>query len=143
LKGAPASRAGASIAWALAADGPYTTVWEYAPPAGWLDGKPQDRLLVWPEVDRRVEGIPAGTRKVFVRYRLDGMALDDIRLSSFTRPEAGPAARLEIKHEWLSGGMRMSKTIEIADPSTGSSYNLDAGTGEMKNKTIILECQAQ
>src|SRR5207302_3370560 len=79
----PADRA-ASLAWSAAPEGPYTELWHYDPELKWKDGTPINRTLRWPEVFHQVRSLPAGTQHVYVRYRINGMALDNIRLAAIS-----------------------------------------------------------
>ncbi|MEO8658282.1 MAG: hypothetical protein ABI693_07415, partial [Bryobacteraceae bacterium] len=70
----PSTNAEASIAWSTSPLGPYKTVWQYDPTLHWLDGKPETRLLIWPEVDRDIP-LKSAT-DVYLRYRVRGLAID-------------------------------------------------------------------
>ena len=140
-QGAPAGRAAASIAWSLSPEGPFTALWEYAPPAQWLDGSPEQRLLVWPEVDKELSDFPAGTKKIYLRYHLEGLALDDIRLALFT-PAGDYPSNINLTHEWISGGRQVSKTVRIDNPTLEKLYLVNIGAGEIQNTALILECPA-
>jgi len=134
------SQAKASIAWSLSPDGPYTTIWEYNPAISWLDNKPEKRTLRWPEVDRRISGLPSGVKVVYLKYTLDGMALDDLRIALFTSPPARQS-RLVITHVWAAGNSQSSQTMEITKPEKETSYKVDAGTGsKIENKAVIFYC---
>ena len=132
----------AALEWATSIDGPYQTLWRFQPPSEWLDGRIERRVLAWPEVDQVVENLPAGTGKVFVRYRLDGMALDDVRLAAFTALAAGPA-RLLVTHRWRTGGQNLSQTIEIGDPRQETVYTVNAGRGEVVPLALEFECPVE
>ncbi len=134
------SRARASIEWSRSLDGPWTEIWRYQPFTAGLDGEKIERLLSWPETDIKVNP-GSGVRKVYVRYRLEGMALDDIRLAAFTA--AGRTGGLILTHEWLSNGNRVTRTVDVPDPSREFRYSLDTGRGEFKNISISFECPAQ
>ncbi|MGH9667735.1 MAG: hypothetical protein ACRD9L_25235, partial [Bryobacteraceae bacterium] len=71
-----ASAPEADLSWGTSPTGPYHTLWTYNAKLTWKDGQPIDRTLRWPEVDRHVNAVPPGTRRVYVRYRLCGIALD-------------------------------------------------------------------
>jgi len=133
-------RARASLAWSASAGGPYTTLWEYQPNPEWLDNQPESRLLRWPEVDRVVENLPPGTRKVFLRCRLEGMALDDIRLAAYTSPGAAENPALEIIHEWTANGVGRSFSLKPEDPTREFGYTVDAGPRNIENSALILAC---
>ena len=131
----------ASLAWSTEADGEYRTLWEYRRELRWLDGEPVRRLLRWPEVDREVASLPAETRKVYVRYRFDGMALDDVRLAvvSADRPSTG---KLLVTHVWDENGRTKRYTARL-DPSGGEQrYTVRARPGTtVRNRAIIFECR--
>ncbi|MEA1997109.1 MAG: hypothetical protein U9N45_05695 [Gemmatimonadota bacterium] len=139
----------ASIAWSYTPDGPYTGLWDYDPGSvEWLDSKKETRLLRWPEVDLTVDGLTAGTSKVYLRYRLRGMALDDVRLAVFTAATAPfdreKSSRLEITHVWNNRGVRHSRIIKINDPERKKSYRVDTGRwGVVENRALILACPAR
>ncbi len=135
------ARAKGVIEWSRSVEGPWTEIWRYKPASAGLDGERVERLLAWPETDTQVAPGP-GVRKLYVRYRVEGMALDDIRLSAFTAG-GGRTGRLVLTHEWLSGGNRVSRTVEVPDPSREFRYGLDTGRGEFKNISLTLECPAQ
>ena len=74
----------ASISWSTDPGGPWTTLWTYDPKLTWLDGQPIRQVLRWPEIDRKVRNLPSGTRRVYVRYQLQGLALDQFRLATIS-----------------------------------------------------------
>lgn len=131
---------GGSLAWALSPEGPFTEIWRYDPRLDWADGRPVDRLLRWPEVDRRVAGLPPGTRRVYLRYRLRDMALDKLRLAVYT-PAPAQQSPLELTHLWRRDGAHHRQTIELADPAREQRYTIDTGRwGEIVNEAVILAC---
>jgi len=132
-------RARASIGWSLSPEGPYTALWEYDPDPRWLDGVREKRLLRWPEVDRAVDSLPPGTNKLYLRYMLSGMALDDIRLSVYT-PAREKKSALEITHEWTANGVRQSHSLEIEEPSKEFEYTVSTGPRNIENKALIIAC---
>ncbi len=134
--------AGGSLAWALSPDGPGQPLWDFGPPSEWHDNESVERLLLWPEVDQEISGLPAGTKKVYVRYALKGMALDDIRLAAFTAG-ASEASPLRVTHDWYSRGSRMSHSLEIPNPDEPFEYVIHtAPFGEVKNLSIVFESSA-
>jgi len=140
-QGLSADAASASIAWSVSPEGPFSVLWEYQPPGEWLDGERESRMLVWPEIDRTVENIPAGTKKLYLRYRLGGMGCDDIRLAVFTPAQKTNVGRLVVTHRWISNGQERSQSVKIEDPSRGTSYTVNTGRwGEVKNEAVIFEC---
>jgi hypothetical protein len=131
----PAGAPRASLEWSLRPDGGFQTLWSYEEKLDWRDGDPVDRLLRWPEVDERVRSLPAGTNTVYVRYRLEGMALDDIRLAAISRAAAA-ASPLEITHLWSEAGTPRRHTERVSGPRR---YKVRAGT-DVVNESIILSC---
>jgi len=129
----------ASLEWSVSAEGPFETLWRFSPPKDWLDGRRESRLLAWPEVDRTVENLPAGTRKVYVRYSLDGMALDDVRLAVTAAAEPSQA-KLLITHRWLSQGQTLSQTVPIDNPRQETVYTVNTGMGEVIPLAVEFEC---
>ncbi|HVX67831.1 MAG TPA: hypothetical protein VHA11_14565 [Bryobacteraceae bacterium] len=127
-----------SIEWSLSSEGPYQPLWTYQPQPRWLDGDAVPRLLRWPEVDRRVAELPAGTRKVYVRYRFTALAVDDVRLATLTAPPARPSA-LEITHVWKEGGRTVRRVEHIARPEAAHSYFVEAGSG-LRDASLVLSC---
>lgn len=135
------AQARGSLDWSLSPNGPWIRLWSHERPGAGLDGETIERVLAWPEVDLEVNPGP-GVRKVFVRYRLQGMALDDIRLAVFTAPPGGNG-QLVLTHEWISGGNRVTRSMEVPDPGVEYRYLLDTGRGEFRNLSLSFECPAQ
>jgi hypothetical protein len=135
-------KARASLAWAPSAGGPFTTLWEYDPAIDWPDRTPESRLLRWPEVDKLVDKLPANTRKVYLRYRLEGMALDDIRLAVYTPPSRATDRKNTIKvtHEWAVNGVGSSFSREIGNPASEFGYTVYTGPRNIKNLSLIMAC---
>jgi hypothetical protein len=120
-------------------DGPFTPLWTYDPDLKWRDGEAIDRLLRWPEVDRAVAAMPEGTKHVWVRYRMRGMGLDDIRLS--TTESARGASPLEITHVWTQNGKRHEHTERMAAGLRAASYGISIpGAAPVRNEELILSC---
>ncbi|MBW7995652.1 MAG: hypothetical protein FVQ81_03555 [Candidatus Glassbacteria bacterium] len=136
-KGSPPG-ADASLEWAVSADGPWQKLWDYEPPSRWLDGNRESRLLCWPEVDERVK-LPQGTETVYVRYKLNGMALDDIRLA-VSSPVAQTGGPLVITHRWQSRNAQRSHSVRLEDPSEQTTYIVNTGPGEVRNLAVEFEC---
>lgn len=125
-----------SIAWSTSPNGPFTPLWEYAPPE-WRDGQPVDRMLRWPEVDRAVRHLPPGTKKVYVRYRARGLAIDDFRMAGLE--SASPASGgIRITHVWRAGGVERRHVETIERSSEGRTYTVRAGD-EVENTAIVYE----
>jgi len=135
--------AAGSLAWGPSPEGPWETLWEYSPPSEWLDNESIDRLLIWPEVDREISALPVQTKKLYLRYALDGMALDDIRLAAFTPAQAAGQTSLTITHEWESAGRRMSQSVVISEPENRFEYLVRTPpAAELENLSIMFECSA-
>jgi hypothetical protein len=134
--------ASASLGWALTPSGPWELLWEFRPPSEWLDDDPIERLLLWPEVDQEISELPSDTKRVFLRYTLKGMALDDVRMSAFT---AGKSVKsvVEVTHNWYSRGTRMSRSVEIMSPEQPYVYMVRTNPyAEIENVSIVFECYA-
>ncbi len=131
----------ASIAWSTSSNGPWTTIWTYNPKLTWLDGQPIPQVLRWPEVDRSVRDLPAGTRRIYVRYIIDGLALDHFRLST-TRP-ANPAAsqHLVVTQIWKQNGIQHEFRKDIQHANEPQQYQISIPQqGTVDNVALILEC---
>jgi hypothetical protein len=136
----PPEKREASLAWAVSAEGPYTELWHYDPDLKWRDSIPIDRTLRWPEVLRQVRSLPNDTRRVYVRYRLKGMALDDLRLAAIS-PEQHKSPLLEITHLWHEGGQARSHVERIAEPWREHHYSVAASaTAPIANYALIFYC---
>ncbi len=133
----PSTNAAASLAWSKSPDGPFETIWEYNPRLVWKDGVPIDRTLLWPEVDRHID--LAGIGEVYIRYRVQGLALDSFRLA--VESKAKPAASaLQITHLWKESGVTKSHTQRIPSGATGLRYAIDIPTGaQVTNESLIFE----
>ncbi len=130
----------ASLSWSTSLDGEYRPLWRYCDNPVWLDNKPVKRLLRWPEVDRRVHSLPPGTRKVYVRYRIAGMALDNLRLAVLS-DAAVHNSRLEITHIWLENGQEKRHIEQVADTSSMHTYIVRTGEGTtIKNRAVVFQC---
>lgn len=136
--GAPAPHA--SIAWSPTIDGSYTTVWNYNPEITWKDGDPVERTLRWPEVDRHVSGLPAGIQRVFVRYEIEGMAIDDIRLA-VNRSGLHASCPVAITHHWKEDGMQRKFVKVIPVSNSRMTYTIDTSPGaNIENEAVEMEC---
>ena len=129
----------ASLSWALSPEGPWHPVWKYDPPSNWLDKWPVDRLLLWPEVDEHISDLPRETKRVYVRYLLNGMALDEVRLATFT--PADSRTSLVVTHNWFSRGSKLSHSQEIKQLNRPFDYMVNTGPfAEVRNLSIVFEC---
>jgi hypothetical protein len=134
----PGVEYGASLEWAVSPAGPYTTLWTYRPDPRWKDGQPVEQLLRWPEVDRQIRGLPPGTAKLYVRYRLRNMALDDLRLAAASPRTA--SSPLEVIHVWFDNDRERDHVERIADPTVKREYTVDVSTGKPRNYALIYSC---
>ncbi|HZC44659.1 MAG TPA: hypothetical protein VE195_10815 [Acidobacteriaceae bacterium] len=131
----------ASIAWSTGSDGPWKTLWTYNPKLTWLDGQPVKQVLRWPEVDRSVRGLPAGTRRVYVRYQFSGLAIDHFRLASI-RPENPSATQhLKITQIWEENGAQHEFHKAIPNANVAQSYQISIPKqADVTNVAFILDC---
>jgi hypothetical protein len=140
-KGRPAPQA--SIAWSTTREGPWQTVWTYDAKPVWRDGDRIDRTLRWPEVQRRIRSLPAGTRRVYVRYTFDSMAMDDFRLA-YVRSVPRTTSPLTITHVWKENGDERRHVESIASGEKRNSYRLEIPVGaNVINEALIMECPAE
>jgi hypothetical protein len=136
----PPDKRTASLAWSPTPDGPFTELWHYDAGLKWKDGVPIDRTLRWPEVFREVHGLPSGVQRVYVRYRLHGMALDSVRLASIS-PEETKSPVLEVTHLWHEGSVARSHVEHIVEPWREQQYAVRTGTkARITNDALILYC---
>ncbi|HEY3130515.1 MAG TPA: hypothetical protein VGL91_13725 [Acidobacteriota bacterium] len=132
-----------SVAWSLSPTGGYKTLWQYEPNLHWKDGEAIDRTLRWPEVGRQVRALPAGTKRAYVRYQLEGMALDNLSLAVLSPAERSSSSGLEITHVWTTGGQQKSHVERIQKPWMENSYIVDTGPIDMlSNQAVIFYCPA-
>jgi hypothetical protein len=130
----------ASLAFSLNAEGPYTELWHYDPDLKWKDGTRIDRTLRWPEVLRQVRELPENTRRIYVRYRLKGVALDNLRLAAFS-PVQSRSPLLEVTHLWHEGSEARSHVERITEPWRERRYSVVTGAaGPITNDALILYC---
>ena len=130
----------ASLAFSLNAEGPYTELWRYDPDLKWKDGTPIDRTLRWPEVFRQVRNLPENARRVYVRFRLKGIALDSLRLAAIS-PAAGRSPLLEVTHRWHEGAGTRSHVERITEPWREHRYSVATSTNApIENDALILYC---
>ncbi len=130
----------ASIAWAPSPQGPYKTLWTYDPKLTWKDGQPINRTLRWPEVDRSVRNLPAGTKRIYVRYQIRGMAIDDFRLAALS-PAAPSQSMLQITHLWRENGQPQKHSQSLTAPQIYSIQTSPIAT--IVNEALILECPTE
>ncbi len=134
---------GGSLAWSLSPTGGYTTLWQYEQNLHWKDGEAITRTLRWPEVNRQVRVLPPGTKRVYVRYQLEGMALDNLSLAVLSPAERSSSSRLEITHVWNNGGQQKSHVERIQKPWMEHRYIVDTGPNDVvSNQAVIFYCPA-
>ena len=132
----------ASLAWSNTLAGPYTTLWAYDSQLQWKDGQPIDHTLRWPEVDREVP-LPPNTRRVFVRYRLEGMGLDMLRFA-VNRSGRRVISPLQITHVWSEGGQEHQQRQNILPGKLHQAYTVPIPAGAaIVNRALILESPAR
>ena len=133
----PDAERAAAMEWSLSASGPFQPLWHYSANPVWRDKQPIDRTLRWPEVDRSVRRLPPNCRKVYLRYRLKGLAVDKIRLAVWSAVPQVPST-LEITHLWEEAGQQRSHVERIDGPAE-HNYSVQVGAGgEVINKAIIF-----
>ncbi|MCX6622213.1 MAG: hypothetical protein NTY38_14320, partial [Acidobacteria bacterium] len=126
----------AALAFATSPEGPYQGLWSYSEALDWRDGEKIDRLLRWPEVDRVVRSLPAGTRHIYLRYQVRNMGLDSIRFAALTAPK--PArGNVRVRHEWKEGGVVKDHTESIS--AAAQSYRIKTGDAPVENVSLTLE----
>ena len=131
----------ASLSWSTKADGPWQTLWTYDDHLKWLDGQAIDRTLRWPEVDRSVRGLPRGTRRVYVRYAIDGMAIDSLRMAVIREVAPSPSV-LRVTHVWNDNGQDKEFTQVIPGGSVAQQYVVNLSGDTISNEALIMECPA-
>ena len=132
----------ASLAWSNTLTGPYTTLWSYDSHLRWKDGQTIDRTLRWPEVDREVR-VPPNTRRVFVRYRVEGMGLDMLRFA-VNRSGLRALSPLHITHVWSEGNQEQQQRQNISPGKLQGAYNVQIPAGKpIVNRALILESPAR
>lgn len=132
----------ASLSWSASLEGGYQALWTYDPQLRWKDNDPIDRTLRWPEVDRQVRNLPKGTRRVYVRYRLQGMALDVLRLAAI-RSGQQSLSSLRISHVWLENGKQRKSVHRIPGTQASSTYAVQIPPKKVvSNEALIFENMA-
>ncbi len=133
FKAAPAPTA--SISWSLAPNGLYHELWRYDPKLEWKDGVPIDRTLNWPEVDRRVEGLPPGTHVVYLRYQLQGMAIDNFRFAQMR--SVSESGSLRVTHIYNQDGTEQH-SVRVLKQDGNYEIRIPTGT-TVVNKAVVFE----
>jgi len=128
------------IAWSTKPDGPYRELWTYNPKLSWKDGQVIDRTLQWPEVDKHVDGLPTGTKKVYIRYTISGMAIDNFRLATInSRSQSSSPVR--VTQLWKQNGVLKSHTEQIGAGVKDHPFSIAIPKGmNVENQAMIVEC---
>lgn len=141
----PSATAGdgsASIEWSTQVDGPYQPVWRYDPKLAWRDGSPIQRLLRWPDIDQTISSIPPQTRRIYVRYRFQGLAVDDFRLAAVQK-ESGSSSRVRVTHQWAENGVAREAQKMFAASTAPQTYTVEtAREAKVENRALVIECLA-
>jgi hypothetical protein len=117
-----------------------TRWWSYDPKLQWRDGETIDRTLRWPEVDREVRNLPKGTRRVYLRYRMQGLAVDSLRLA-VVRTGLRSASPLQVTHVWKKNGKQRQQVERIPAGEPRRSYRIVIPAAvQIQNEALILEC---
>ncbi len=140
----PANRKGpgsASISWSTSNHGPWKTLWTYDPKLTWLDGQPIKQVLRWPEVDRSVRNLPAGTEHVYIRYQFSGLAIDHFRLASIHPENPSATQHLKITQIWEENGMQREFHKDLTDANVAQAYLISIPEkADVTNVAFILDC---
>jgi hypothetical protein len=127
----------ASISWSIVPDGPFHELWHYPANLQWRDGDPIGRLLLWPEVFRQIRDLPLSTKRVYVKLRSSGPAIDNIRMAVYAN--AAPATgHLKIIQAWREGKLRKQHVEQIDAETREHQFIVRAGA-DIRNETIIFE----
>ena len=136
-KDAPAPEA--TISWSTNPQGPFQPLWIYNPKLIWKDGQLIDRTLRWPEVDKRIDQLPAGTKKVYVRYTLSGMAADDFRLA-LVRSLNGSSSPVQITQLWKENGAEKSYSKRIGIGVKEQEFTISVPqSATIENEALVIE----
>ena len=144
----------ASIAWATSPNGPWTTLWAFSDEKKVsAEGSQTLQTLQWPEIDRTVRGLPQGNGPLYVRYRFQNLAVDDVRLATTRTPVARPTT-LTVTHCWTVDGKAATFTrsikgasnshyeIKLPESSTALPTAIVLSAGETADATSACEEQA-
>ncbi|HWF65774.1 MAG TPA: hypothetical protein VN670_00630, partial [Acidobacteriaceae bacterium] len=133
----------ASISWSTSNNGPWKTLWTYDPKLTWLDGQPIPQVLRWPEIDRSVRDLPAGTRRVYVRYSIDGLAIDHFRLATERPADSAASQHLQITQIWKENGVEQKFQKDILRAGDPQQYEISIPQrAQVDNVALVLECPA-
>lgn len=131
----------ASISWSTGESGPWTTLWTYNPKLTWLDGQSIPQVLRWPEVDRSVRDLPPGTKRVYVRYSFDGLAIDHFRLATIKPANPEASQHLVVTQIWKENGVEQKFQKDILHANDPHQYQISIPqNAQVTNVALILEC---
>lgn len=129
----------AQIVWSTNAQGPFQTLWTYNPNLTWKDGQSIDLTLRWPEVERKIDHLPAGTKKIYVRYTISGMAVDDFRLA-IVRPVNRSSSPVQITQLWKENGAEKSYSKRIGIGVKEQEFTISVPqNASIVNEALVIE----
>lgn len=126
----------ASLSWSTAPEGPFRELWSFPERLQWRDGDTIDRVLRWPEVFRQVRDLPSGTRRVYVKLRSAGPALDSVRLAAHTAATPQMKA-FAITQVWREGTVRRTHTEHARAGTEVHTFTVRAGAN-VRNEAVIF-----
>ena len=132
----PGAALSASISWSTGAHGPWTSVWSFEQQALVKGAGPQKvQTLQWPEVDRRITGLPQGSGPVYVRYQVRNVAMDDVRLATVRAP-ASARSPLTVTHCWTADGKPAAFSRSFGEGD--AAYQIDLPQGSSIHPTALV-----
>jgi hypothetical protein len=129
----------ASIAWAMSPGGPFHEIWHYPDQLRWLDGKPEERLLRWPEVLRSIRDLPVGTQCVYVKLKSSGPAFDSLRLAVYTQ-ERPPQGSVDLTQVWTEHGVRKEHVQHLSATTSDQNFAVTAGS-DVRSVAVIFSAR--
>ena len=130
----------AQISWSTNPNGPFQNLWTHDPKLTWKDGHPISRTLNWPEVDKHVDRLPAGTKNVFVRYAFTGMAIDSFRLAVVC-PSSRSSSKVKVTQLWRENGVERSNFRQMSAGTPKEKFTiLLPKSASIENEALIIEC---
>ncbi len=127
----------ASLAWSVAPDGPFQPLWSYPQKPTWLDGDPISRLLLWPQVFQEVRLLPAGTKRVYVKIRSSGPAVDDLRFAVYAQGTP-PTGQVKVTQIWSENGQRREHVERFHATTANREFTIRAGK-DVQNLAIVFQ----
>jgi hypothetical protein len=102
------------------------------------------QVLRWPEVDRSVRNLPAGTEHVYVRYQFDGLAIDHFRLANIHPANPSATQHLKITQIWEENGTQREFHKDIPNANVAQAYQISIpDKTDVTNVAFILDCPAR